>query len=210
MIVGSKSLLSRILRCYHILEFPYFFDLKAFHLLICSFAYLFIYVFIFRHFVRVDGALARIRETRLFHAFEAPDAIHMTVTWKEMSLHGIQEVGSVAPSDNTRAGAVGMAVGGGAGSSPGGAASIVPGPPAGGRTGAHTVPPSRSAGPGVMPPGPPGPPHGGGRGRGTDATSMLAQLLRDPAQLSTRMPQVNDRDGIHEYFTIQRKSSPEP
>lgn len=46
-----------------------------------------------RMFVRVDGVSARIKETRLFHAFGAdsglPDGsirVHVTVTWKELDL----------------------------------------------------------------------------------------------------------------------------
>jgi hypothetical protein len=38
-----------------------------------------------RFFLRVDGAIARIRDTRIFHRF-GDKKIHMEVTWKEQSL----------------------------------------------------------------------------------------------------------------------------
>ena len=40
-----------------------------------------------RFFVRVDGVIVRIRDTRLFHRF-GDKTVHMEITWKESSLKG--------------------------------------------------------------------------------------------------------------------------
>ena len=43
-----------------------------------------------RMFLRIDGVLVRIRETRYYHAFGQPD-VHVEVSWKECSIKAAGE-----------------------------------------------------------------------------------------------------------------------
>lgn len=93
-----------------------------------------------REFLRVDGALLRIRDTRLFHRF-GEDCIHVELTWRELSL-----ISTVSPSATT-----------------------------------STHEDRMSA----------------------DSASIPQSLMRNAAALAERLPIVNDRDGIHRFWSIK-------
>ena len=42
-----------------------------------------------RLYLRIDGGVIRVRDTRLYHTFESDDYIYMDVTWHEVSFERI-------------------------------------------------------------------------------------------------------------------------
>lgn len=123
-----------------------------------------------RMFVRVDGACVRIKETRLFHAFDADCRasdgsikIHVVVTWKELDLE--PPLTSVVKESNTNTTA---------------------------KTYTTSAPSSRPGTSNIVNMGP----------VVQNNNSGIQHLLRKPQELSEKLPVVNNKYAIPQFYTL--------
>ena len=159
--------------------------------------------------MRVDGSIVRVRETRLFHRFQEDDIIvdtntntntsdtdndttghhrheariHVVVTWRELNL--LPDVDST-PVSTTTSSSTSSTIRSTSGIPPQISAPFT-------AAAAATPQPPGSIAPRAT---------GNGNGNAFAWGALRPQELRNPAWVAERVPEVNARDGIQQFFTL--------